>query len=392
MPTPAAGRYFLQVPGPTVVPDRVLKAMSMPLLDHRGPQFSSFAAKISADLKKLFRTQQPVMIFPSSGTGAWQAAFCNTMSPGDAVLLPEVGMFSTLWGKNARAMGLEVIEIPGDWRSGIDAGKVEEALKADSAGKIKAVLATHNETSTGVTSDIPAVRAAIDAAGHEALLFVDTISSLAATDMRHDDWGIDVTICGSQKGFMLPPGLSFTVASQKALAAVESATLPKGYFDWAPAIEAAGNGLYPYTPPVSMFYGLREAVDMLLEEGMENVFARHARLASATRAAVSAWGFENQSINAHEHSNAVTAIRMPDGVDADAFRSLVLNKFDMSLAAGLGKVAGVVFRIGHLGYQNDLTLMGALSGVEMSLGLAGIKHEKGGVDAAMQLLSEAVGA
>ncbi len=392
MPTPAAGRYFLQVPGPTVVPDRVLKAMSMPLLDHRGPQFSSFAANISTDLKKLFCTSQPVMIFPSSGTGAWQAAFSNTMSPGDTVLLPEVGMFSTLWGKNARAMGLEVVEIPGDWRSGIDAGKVEEALKADSAGKIKAVLATHNETSTGVTSDIPAVRAAIDAAGHEALLFVDTISSLAATDMRHDDWGIDVTICGSQKGFMLPPGLSFTVASPKALAAVESATLPKGYFDWAPALEAAGNGLYPYTPPVSMFYALREAVDMLLEEGMENVFARHAKLARATRAAVSAWGFENQSINGHEHSNAVTAIRMPDGVDADAFRALVLNKFDMSLAAGLGKVAGTVFRIGHLGYQNDLTLMGALSGVEMSLGLAGIKHEKGGVDAAMQVLSEAAGA
>ncbi len=389
MPTPAPGRYFLQVPGPTVVPDRVLKAMAMPLLDHRGPQFSSFAARVSNDLKKLFRSESPVMIFPSSGTGAWQAAFCNTMSPGDTVLLPEVGMFSTLWGKNARAMGLEVIEIPGDWRSGIDAGKVEEALRADTEGRIRAVLATHNETSTGVTSDIPSVRAAIDAAGHDTMLFVDTISSLAATDYRHDEWGVDVTICGSQKGFMLPPGLSFTVASKKALAATGAATLPKGYFDWAPAAEAAGNGLYPYTPPVSMFYGLREAVDMLLEEGLENVFARHARLARATRAAVKGWGLENQSVNEAEHSNAVTAIRVPDGVDADQFRALVLEKFDMSLAAGLGKVAGKVFRIGHLGYQNDLTLMGALAGVEMSLGLAGIAHEKGGVEAAMSVISEA---
>jgi alanine-glyoxylate transaminase/serine-glyoxylate transaminase/serine-pyruvate transaminase len=389
MPTPAAGRYFLQVPGPTVVPDRVLKAMAMPLLDHRGPQFSSFAARVSEDLKKLFQTVHPVMIFPSSGTGAWQAAFSNTMSAGDVVLLPEVGMFSTLWGKNARAKGLEVIEIAGDWRSGIDAGKVEEALRADRQGRIKAVLATHNETSTGVTSDIPAVRAAINAASHDAMLFVDTISSLAATDYRHDDWEVDVTICGSQKGFMLPPGLSFTVASPKALSFLQTATLPKGYFDWGPALEAAGNGLYPYTPPVSMFYGLREAVDMILEEGLENVFARHARLALATRAAVKAWGFENQSRNAYEHSNAVTAIRLPDGVDADAFRAVVLDKFDMSLAAGLGKIAGKVFRIGHLGYQNDLTLMGALSGVEMSLGLFGVPYDKGGVDAAMSVLSEA---
>ncbi|MCP4934865.1 MAG: aminotransferase class V-fold PLP-dependent enzyme [bacterium] len=389
MPTPATGRYFLQVPGPTVVPDRVLKAMSMPLLDHRGPTFSSFAAGISQDLKKLFRTASEVMIFPSSGTGAWQAAFSNTMSPGDTVLIPQVGMFSVLWTKNAHAMGLKVIEIPGDWRSGIVASKVMQALKDDTDGCIKAVLATHNETSTGVTSDIPAVRAAIDEAGHDAMLFVDTISSLAATDYRHDVWGVDVTICGSQKGFMLPPGLSFSVASPKALAARDSATLPRGYFDWAPAIEAAGNGLYPYTPPVTLFYGLREAVDMLFEEGLENVFDRHARLAKATRAAVSAWGLENQSINESEHSNAVTAIRMPDGVDADAFRSLVLEKFDMSLAAGLGKIAGQVFRIGHLGYQNDLTLMGALAGVEMGLGLAGIAHEKGGVDAAMQVFSEA---
>ncbi len=389
MPTPAAGRYFLQVPGPTVVPDRVLKAMSMPLLDHRGPQFSSLAAAVCADLQKLFLTDRPVMVFPSSGTGAWQAAFCNTLSHGDRVLLPEVGMFSTLWGNNARAMGLDVIEIPGDWRTGIDADRVEDALKEDTQGRIRAVLATHNETSTGVTSNIQAVRAAIDAAGHDALLFVDTISSLAATDYRHDVWGVDVTICGSQKGLMLPPGLSFTVASAKAMEASQSATLPRGYFDWAPVIEAAGTGLYPYTPPVSLFYGLREAVDMILEEGLENVFARHARLAAATRAAVAKWGFDNQSLKPDEHSNAVTAIRMPDGVDADAFRTLVLQKFDMSLAAGLGKLAGRVFRIGHLGYQNDLTLLGALSGVEMSLELADIPHDRGGVEAAMTVLARA---
>ncbi len=386
MPTSPAGRYYLQVPGPTVVPDRILKAMAMPMLDHRGPTFSKMAAETTQDLKKIFKTTQPVIIFPSSGTGAWQSAFSNTLSTGDTVLLPEVGQFSTLWRMNAEAMGLTVIEIPGDWRSGIDASKVEDALKADTDGKIKAVLATHNETATGVTSDIPAVRKAMDSAGHDAMLFVDTISSLVATDYQHDNWGADVTICGSQKGFMLPPGLSFLALSERAQSEYGKGNLPRGYFDWAPAIDAAGNGLYPYTPPVSLFYGLREAVDMILEEGLDNIFARHARLAKATRAAVAAWGFENQSINESEHSNAVTAVRVPEDVDADAFRAVVLENFDMSLAAGLGKVAGKVFRIGHLGYQNDLSLMGALSGVEMGLDIAGIKHDKGGVLAAMDVL------
>ena len=388
MPTPDAGRYFLQVPGPTIVPDRALKAMAMPMLDHRGPQFAQMAAGISADLKKIFQTEQPVLMFPSSGTGAWQAAMVNTLKSGDKVLLPEVGMFSTLWGKVARSLGLEVVEIPGDWRTGIDAAEVEAALRADSGGQIKAVLAVHNETSTGVTSDIPAIRAALDTAGHEALLFVDTISSLCAMDYRHDDWGVDVAICGSQKGLMLPPGLSFTAISQNALGASERAELPRGYFDWAPMIDAAASGLYPYTPPVSLFYGLRETVDMLLDEGLDNVFARHARLARATRAAVSAWGLECQSTVISEHSNAVTAVRMPEGFDADEYRAAVLARFDMSLAAGLGKVAGRVFRIGHLGYMNALTLMGALSGVEMGFNLTNVPYAPGGLDAAMTVLDD----
>ncbi len=391
MPTSPAGRYFLQVPGPTVVPDKALAAMSMPLLDHRGPTFAKLAAGISADMQKIFKTRHPVLIYPSSGTGAWQAAASNTLSPGDGVLLPETGMFSTLWAKNARALGLDVIEIAGDWRTGIDAGAIEERLRADTEGHIKAVFATHNETSTGVTSDIAAVRQAMDAAGHDALLFVDTISSLCATDYRHDEWGVDIAICGSQKGLMMPPGLSFLAVSEKARQKAESARLPKGYFDWAPMFEAAETGLYPYTPPVSLFYGLRVTIDMLLQEGLDNVFARHARLARATQAAVRAWGLEMQSINAHEHSAAVTAVRMPDGVDADAFRALVLERFDMSLAAGLGKIAGKVFRIGHLGYQNELTVLGAIAGVEMGLSLMGVPHEAGGINAAMAVLGPAEG-
>lgn len=387
MPTAAPGRYFLQVPGPTVVPDRALKAMAMPLLDHRSKQFEALAVSITSDLRQLFRTSGPVLIFPSSGTGAWQAAFCNTLSPGDAVLLPEVGMFSTLWGRYARALGLEVIEIAGDWRCGIDPHKIEAALRADASGRIKAVLATHNETSTGVTSDIPSVRAAIDAAGHDALLFVDTISGLAASDYRHDDWGIDVGICGSQKGLMLPPGLSFTAVSDEARACMAGARLPKGYFDWTPMIAANDSGFYPYTPPVSLFYGLRAVLDMILEEGLDHTIARHAKLAAATRAAVAAWGLENQSVTESEHSNAVTAIRMPEGIDADAFRQHVLKTFDMALAAGLGKIAGRVFRIGHLGYQNALTVAGAIAGVEMALGQFKVPHETGGINAAMAVLA-----
>lgn len=387
MPTTAPGRYFLQVPGPTIIPDRVAKAMAMPALDHRGPQFAALAAGISEDLKQIFKTKQPVMTFPASGTGAWQAALCNTLSPEDVVLIPETGQFSFLWKNIACDLGLKVREIQGDWRSGIDPSAIEEALRNDTSHEIKAVLAVHNETATGVTSDIRAIRRAMDAAGHPALLFVDTISSLCATEYAHDDWGVDVTICGSQKGLMLPPGLSFNVASAKAIEASLASSLPKGYFKWEPMIAAAGNGLYPYTPPVTLFYGLREAVDMLLDEGLNNVFARHAKLAAATRAAVSAWGLEVQCADPEFYSNAVTAVRLPEGHDADAFRAQVLQKFDMSLAAGLGKIAGTVFRIGHLGYMNSLTLAGALAGVEMGLQTAAIPHQKGGVLAAMGVLN-----
>ncbi len=388
MPTAASGRYFLQVPGPTIIPDRVAAAMAMPALDHRGPVFSGMAARISNDLKAVFKTRQPVMIFPSSGTGAWQAAIVNTLSAGDKVLIFETGHFSYLWKTIAIDLGLDVIEISGDWRSGIDANAIEAHLKADERREIKAVLAVHNETATGVTSDIQALRRAMDNAGHDALLFVDTISSLCAIDYAHDVWGVDVTICGSQKGFMLPPGLSFTVASEKALERCKTSNLPKGYFRWEPMIEAAANGLYPYTPPVTLFYGLRESLAMLQEEGLEHVFARHAKLAAATRAAVAAWGFEIQCRKPAEYSSAVTAVRLPEGHDADAYRAIVLEKFDMSLAAGLGKIAGRVFRIGHLGYMNALTLAGALSGVEMGFEAANIPFERGGVLAAMEVLNQ----
>lgn len=378
------GYYFLQVPGPTVVPERVMAAMDMPLLDHRGPKFAKLAIEAASQLKPIFKTEQPVIIIPASGTGAWHAAIANCLSRGDKVLIPEVGMFSTLWCKIAREMGLEVIEIAGDWRHPINPLEVETALKADK--DIKAVFATHNETSTAVTSDIKAVRAAIDNAGHDALLFVDTISSLAASPYDHDGWGVDVTICGSQKGMMLPPGLAFAVISEKAKAAMASSDLVPGYFNFDPLLQASETGLYPYTPPVTLFYGLHEAGKMLNEEGVDAIVDRHKRLANACQAAVKKWGLEIQCLDETAYSNAVTAIRVPDGVSADKFRALVLDKFNMSLAAGLGKVADKVFRIGHLGYQNPLTLMGALAGVEMGLEMFGIPHEKGGVNEAMTVL------
>lgn len=380
------GYYFLQVPGPTVVPERVMAAMDMPLLDHRGAKFARLAVEASQQMQPIFKTKQPVITIPASGTGAWHAAISNCLSRGDKVLIPEVGMFSTLWCKIAREMGLEVIEIAGDWRRGIDIGEVESALKADAS--IKAVFATHNETSTGVTSDIKAVRAAIDNANHDAMLFVDTISSLAASPFDHDGWGVDVTICGSQKGLMLPPGLAFAVLSEKARAAMEVNDLVPGYFNLTPLISAVETGLYPYTPPVTLFYGLHESTKMLNEEGVDNVVARHARLARACRAAVRHWGLEIQCLDESQHSNAVTAVRMPEGMSADAFRAVALEKFNLSLAAGLGKVADVVFRIGHLGYQNPLTLMGALAGVEMTLEMFKVPHEKGGVTAAMAELTD----
>lgn len=382
------GYYFLQVPGPTVVPERVMSAMDMPLLDHRGPVFAALAAKAAQNLKPIFKTTQPVMVLAASGTGAWHASITNCLSHGDKVLIPEVGMFSTLWSNVSKSLGLEVISIDGDWRSGIDAQKVEDALKADTNGEIKAVFATHNETSTGVTSDIKSVRAAMNNAGHDALLFVDTVSSLAAMNYEHDGWGVDVTISGSQKGLMLPPGLAFCAVSEKALEAKKTSGLSAGYFEWTPLLTAAENGLYPYTPPVTLFYGLKAATEMLLEEGLDNVFARHAKLAEATRAAVSHWGLENQCQNESEFSAAVTAIRVPEGVNADEMRAAIFKQFNLSLGAGLGQLQGKVFRIGHLGYQNPLTLMGAISGVEMGMDAYGVKFNKGGVNAAMEILSK----
>lgn len=382
------GYYFLQVPGPTVVPERVMAAMGLPLLDHRGQKFADLAAEAAQNLKPIFKTKQSVIIIPSSGTGAWQAAITNLLSPGDKVLIPEVGMFSTLWGKLARQLGLDVVEIAGDWRSGIDAVKVEDVLGSDSSHEIKAVFATHNETSTGVTSDIPAVRQALDATSHPAFLFVDTISSLCAAPFEHDAWGVDVTICGSQKGLMLPPGLAFTAISEKALAAKALSGFAAGYFDWEPLIEAAATGFYPYTPPVSLFYGLHEVTKIILEEGLCSIIQRHSKLARACRAAVQAWGLETQCRVDNQYSNAVTAVRVPDGVNADELRSLIFDRFNLSLGGGLGKVQGKLFRIGHLGYQNPLTLMGALSGIEMGMKAFGLTIENSGVNAAMRQFSD----
>lgn len=383
-----SGYYFLQVPGPTVVPEEVMSAMSQPLMDHRGPVFAELAVKAAQNLKPIFKTKHPVIVIPASGTGAWHASIANCLSHGDKVLIPEVGMFSTLWAKTSRELGLEVIEIPGDWRSGIDVQKVEDALRADTNGEIKAVFATHNETSTGVTSDIGGVRAALNATGHDALLCVDTVSSLVAMEYDHDGWAVDVAICGSQKGLMLPPGLAFAAVSEKAIEAMKTSDLNPGYFDFAPLISATETGLFPYTPPVTLIYGLKKATEMILDEGLDAIIARHAKLAEATRAAVTIWGLETQCQVEGEHSNAVTAVRVPEGVNADELRAFIFDKYNLSLAAGLGKIAGQVFRIGHLGYQNPLTLMGALSGVEMGMEAFGIQFNKGGVNAAMEVLAK----
>jgi alanine-glyoxylate transaminase/serine-glyoxylate transaminase/serine-pyruvate transaminase len=385
--TRRTGRHFLQIPGPSPVPDRIQRAMARPILDHRGPEFQALSQDILEKAKGVFKTKNPVIIFPSSGTGAWEAALVNTMSPGEHVLMVETGQFATLWKTMAEKLGLVPEFIATDWRSGTDANEVEDRLKADMDRKIKAVCIVHNETATGCCSDIQAVRAALDAAGHPALLMVDTISSLAVMDLQHDAWGIDITISGSQKGLMLPPGLSFNAVSDKALAAAKTAKLPKAYWNWADMLANNASGFYPYTPATGLLYGLDVAIDMLNEEGLDNVFARHERLAEATRRAVSAWGLEILCAKAADYSPAVTAVLMPDGFNADQFRKLVLDRFDMSLGTGLGKVAGKVFRIGHLGDTNDLTIIGALSGVEMGLSLAGVPHRQGGVAAAMDFLT-----
>jgi alanine-glyoxylate transaminase/serine-glyoxylate transaminase/serine-pyruvate transaminase len=385
--TRRAGRHFLQIPGPSPVPDRVQRAMSRAILDHRGPEFQALSQRILEKTKGVFKTKNPVIIFPSSGTGAWEAALVNTLSPGDHVLMVETGQFATLWKGMAEKLGLTTEFIPTDWRSGADANEVEARLKADTNRKIKAVCIVHNETATGCRSDIAAVRAALDATSHPALLMVDTISSLAVMDLQHDGWGIDVTISGSQKGLMLPPGLSFNAVSDKALEAAKTAKLPKAYWNWADMLANNASGFYPYTPATGLLYGLEAAIDMLNEEGLDNVFARHERLAEATRRAVNAWGLEILCAKPADYSPAVTAVLMPEGFNADQFRKLVLERFDMSLGTGLGKVAGKVFRIGHLGDTNELTIVGALSGVEMGLSLAGVPHRQGGVAAAMDFLA-----
>jgi alanine-glyoxylate transaminase / serine-glyoxylate transaminase / serine-pyruvate transaminase len=387
-----AGRHFLQIPGPSPVPDRILRAMSYPTIDHRGPEFGALGLSVLDGIKKIFKTAQPVVIYPASGTGAWEAALTNTLSPGDTVLMYETGHFATLWKKMAESLGLkpEFLGLPGieGWRRGVQADQIEARLRADAGHTIKAVCVVHNETSTGVTSDIAAVRRAIDAAGHPALLMVDTISGLASADYRHDEWGVDVTVSGSQKGLMLPPGISFNAVSQKAIAASREAKLPRAFWGWTEIIDMNQQGYWPYTPNTNLLYGLAEALDMILGEGLDNVFARHQRLAAACRAAVQAWGLEIQCADPAVYSPVLTGVMMPEGVDADAVRKLIYERFDLSLGTGLGKVKGRMFRIGHLGDCNDLTLMAALTGCEMGLRLAGVPLAGTGVGAAMDYLTE----
>ena len=380
------GRHFLQIPGPSPVPDRILRAMDMPVIDHRSAEFGRLGRDVLDGIKAVFGTTQPVVIYPSSGTGAWEAAIVNTLSPGDMVLMAETGHFATLWRQIATRFGIEVDFIPGDWRRGADPAQIEARLAEDRAHRIKAVMVVHNETSTGSTSRIAEIRQAIDRAGHPALFMVDTISSLASVDYRHDEWRVDVTVSGSQKGLMLPPGLGFNAISEKALAAAKANSMPRSYWDWQEMVKINANGFFPYTPATNLLYGLREAIRMLQEEGLENVFARHQRLAAATRAAVRAWGLEILCENPAEYSPVLTTVMMPPSHDADQYRKVALERFNISLGSGLGKVAGKVFRIGHLGECNDLTLIGALSGVEMGLAAAGVPHRSGGVQAAMALL------
>jgi alanine-glyoxylate transaminase/serine-glyoxylate transaminase/serine-pyruvate transaminase len=384
-----AGRHFLQIPGPTNVPDRVLRAIDFPTMDHRGPDFAPLGKDCLAGMKRVFKSAADVVIYPASGTGAWEAALVNTLSSGDRVLMAETGHFATLWQKLAGKLGLEVEFLPGDWRHGADPEAIEKRLRADTDKRIKAVCVVHNETSTGVVSRIGDVRRAIDAAAHPALYMVDTISSLASLDYRHDEWGVDVTVAGSQKGLMLPPGLSFNCISAKALAASKTAKLPRSYWAWDEMISNGKNGYFPYTPATNLLYGLREALVMLLdEEGLDAVFARHQRHGEATRRAVRAWGLEILAADPREYSGSLTAVMVPAGHDADRVRKTILEAFDMSLGTGLGKLAGRIFRIGHLGDFNDLTLMGTLSGVEMGLALAGVPVKKEGVQAAMAYLAE----
>lgn len=380
-----SGRHFLQIPGPSNVPDRILRAIDHPTIDHRGPEFAELGRAVLAGMQDIFQTSGPVIIYPASGTGAWEAALVNTLSPGDRVLMAETGHFATLWRRLAGRLGLEVQFLEGDWRHGVDPARIEAALRADPG--IAAVCVVHNETSTGVTSDIPAVRAAIDRAGHDALLMVDTISSLGAIDYRHEAWRVDVSVSGSQKGLMLPPGLSFNAISPRALARAQDARLPRAYWDWRDMLAVNEKGYFPYTPATNLLYGLYEAIAMLKAEGLPAVFARHQRHAEAARAAVRAWGLDVLCQEAHGHSPVLTTVMMPEGHSADRLRAVVLERFDMSLGQGLGKLSDKVFRIGHLGHFNDLTLCGTLAGVEMGLSLLGVPHRAGGMAAAMQRLA-----
>ena len=384
-----AGRHFLQIPGPTNVPERILRAMSRPTIDHRGPEFAGLGREVLEGVKSIFQTSGPVVIYPSSGTGAWEAALVNTLSAGDRVLAFETGHFATLWRELAVRLGLEVEFVPGDWRRGVDPDVVAAKLAEDRLRDIKAVMVVHNETSTGVTSRISEIRKSIDRSGHSALLLVDTISSLGSMDYRHDEWGVDVTVGGSQKGLMLPPGLGFNAISKRALEASNSSQLPKSYWNWGPMLAANESGFFPYTPATNLLYGLREALSILREEGLGAVFDRHARHAEATRRAARAWGLEVLCANPEEYSSSLTAVLMPPGEDADALRRVILERFNLSLGNGLGKLQGRVFRIGHLGDFNDLMLGGTLCGIEMGLSLARITFKKGGVAAAMEYLEVA---
>ena len=380
------GKHFLQIPGPTNVPDRVLRAMDYPTIDHRGPDFAELGLRVLDRIKLIFKTSEPVIIFPASGTGAWEAAMVNTLSAGDKILMFETGHFSTLWYDIAHKFKLEIDFVKGDWRTGVDPNIVESKLKEDTEKKIKAVCAVHNETSTGVTSRIGEIRKAMDNADHPALLFVDTISSLGSIDYRHEEWKVDVTVGGSQKGLLLPPGLSFNAISSKALDAYKNSDLPKSYWDWEPMIENNKKGYFPYTPATNLLYGLDEAINILTEEGLENVFNRHNRFAEATRIAVNAWGLEILCKNPKEYSNSLTAVLVPEGHDADSLRKIILDDYNMSLGTGLAKVAGKVFRIGHLGDFNELMLAGTLSGVEMGLMKSKIPFNKGGILKALEYL------
>lgn len=383
-----SGRHFLQIPGPSNVPERVLRAIDRATMDHRGPDFGPLGLEVLHGLQEVFKTAGPVVIYPASGTGAWEAALVNTLSPGDRVLMYETGHFATLWRRLAGRLGLAVDFLPGDWRQGADPEAIEVRLRDDTTHAIKAVAVVHNETSTGAVTQVGRIRRALDQAGHPALLLVDTISSLGSLDYRMDEWGVDVTVGGSQKGLMLPPGLSFNAIGPKALAAATTARLPRAYWDWEDMLKANASGYFPYTPATTLLYGLREALEMLREETLPVVFARHARHAEATRRAVRGWGLEILCSEPAHYSSSLTAVLTPAGVDADGLRALILERFDMSLGSGLGRMQGRLFRIGHLGDFNDLTLAGTLCGVEMGLAAAGIAHRAGGVQAALAYLAQ----